>query len=230
MEISFSDSNEFIRMANFNEKNTHGSWLYASCNLDKVTPEQAIQNLKNKFIYLLTNFKILRLILKKENEKLNWYYADNTNLDINKLITIVEPPNDGPPKILPTEPLPLWRISLCSINNITNIRVDINHAITDGRILFDYLELFANIANNEKIPDKFISKEGQEPLLPLDIQILFDKKVFETYKIPASWNKAIYIKLNPEVNLPSYAICDSWEFEYEPFKKFCEKIRLLYKE
>lgn len=38
MEIDFKDSNEFIRMANYNEKNTHGSWLYASCNLDKVTP------------------------------------------------------------------------------------------------------------------------------------------------------------------------------------------------
>ena len=65
----------------------------------------------------------------------------------------------------------------------------------------------------------------------MDIQIYFDKKVFETYKIPESSNKAVYIKLNPEVNLPSYAIYDSWEFEYELFKKFfVKKIRLLYKE
>ena len=53
MEISFSDSNEFIRMANFNEKNTYGSWLYASCDLEKVAQEQAIQNLKDKFLYLI---------------------------------------------------------------------------------------------------------------------------------------------------------------------------------
>ena len=50
MEIDFKDSNEFIRMANYKEKNTHGSWLYASCNLDKVTSEEANLNLKDKFI------------------------------------------------------------------------------------------------------------------------------------------------------------------------------------
>ena len=84
MEINFQDENEFIRIANYNEKNTHGCWLYASCNLDKVTPEQAIENIKNKFEYLLTKFKILRIILKKENEKLNWYYAKNKDLDFKK--------------------------------------------------------------------------------------------------------------------------------------------------
>ena len=77
MELSFDDSGKFIRMANFNEKNTHGSWLYASCNIDKVTPEEGIKNIKNKFNYLLTHYKILRIILKKEENKLNWYYAEN---------------------------------------------------------------------------------------------------------------------------------------------------------
>ena len=224
MEISFKDANEFIRMANFNEKNTHGCWLFASCNLDKVSPEQAIQNLKNKFIYLLSNYKILRIILKNENSKLNWYYANNKDLDFNKLISIVDPPNDSPPKVLPTEPLPLWRITLCLLNNnTTNIRVDINHAITDGRVIFDYLELFSCISNGEEIPEKYTSREGQDPLLPLDIHEFFEKNAFETYKIPESWNKQKPIKLNPEVELPSYAICDNWEFDYEPFKKFCEK-------
>ena len=224
MEISFKDANEFIRMANFNEKNTHGCWLFASCNLDKVSPEQAIQNLKNKFIYLLSNYKILRIILKNENSKLNWYYANNKDLDFNKLISIVDPPNDSPPKVLPTEPLPLWRITLCLLNNnSTNIRVDINHAITDGRVIFDYLELFSCISNGEEIPEKYTSREGQDPLLPLDIHEFFEKNAFETYKIPESWNKQKPIKLNPEVELPSYAICDNWEFDYEPFKKFCEK-------
>ena len=66
MEINFKNENEFIRGVNYNEKNTHGSWLFASCNLDKVTPEEALKNLKNKYIYLLTNFPILRLIIKKE--------------------------------------------------------------------------------------------------------------------------------------------------------------------
>lgn len=178
MEISFKDANNFIKMANFNEKNTHGSWLYASCNLDKVSPEQAKENLKNKFVYLLTNFKILRIILKNENGKLNWFYADNKNLDFTKLISIVEPPNNDPPKILPTEPLPLWRISLCLLNDKTNIRVDINHAITDGRVLFDYLELFSCVANDEKISEKFTSRVGQDPLPPLEIENFFEKKCF----------------------------------------------------
>ena len=183
MEISFKDSNNFIRMANYNEKNTHGSWLFASCNLDKVSPEQALLNLKNKFLYLLTNYKILRIILKNEKGKLNWYYADDKNLEINKLISIVAPPNDAPPQIHPTEPLPLWRISLCPIdNNKTNIRVDLNHAITDGRVLFDYLELFSYISNGEEIPEKFTSKEGQEPLPPLDIHEFFEESVLKNIK------------------------------------------------
>ena len=54
----------------------------------------------------------------------------------------------------------------------------------------------------------------------------FEKNVFENYKIPESWTKAIYIKLNPEVSLPSHSICDSWELEYEPFIKFCEKYKV----
>ena len=201
MEISFKNSNEFIRMANYNEKNTHGCWLCASCNIDNVCPEIAFENLKNKFIYLLTNYKILRIILKNEKGKLNWYYADNTFLDINKLISIVEPPNNDPPKVLSTEPLPLWRITLCNLDNKTNIRVDINHAISDGRVLFDYLELFACIANGEKIPEKFTSKEGQDPLPPLDIQNFFEKSAIDSCKIPESWKRAVYTKLNPEVSL-----------------------------
>ena len=178
MEINFKNENEFIRMANYNEKNTHGSWLYASCNLEKVKPEEAINNLKNKFIYLLSNYTILRIILKNEKEKLNWYYAENKNLSFENLISIVEPPNDQPPKILPTEPLPLWRITLCLLNNETNLRIDINHAITDGRVLFDYLELFSCVANDEKISEKFTSRVGQDPLPPLEIENFFEKKCF----------------------------------------------------
>ena len=226
MEIDFKDSNEFIRMANYNEKNTHGSWLYASCNLDKVTPEEAKKNLKDKFIYLLTNFKILRIILKNENGLLNWYYADNKDLNFDNLVTIVEPPNNEPPKTLPTEPLPLWRISFCLLDNQTNIRVDVNHAITDGRVLFDYLELFSCISNGENLPEKFTSWKCQDPLPPLDIHNFFEKEVIDNSNIPESWKKAIYIKLNPEVALPSYSICDSWELEFEPFKKFCEKYKV----
>ena len=46
MEINFKNENEFIRGVNYNEKNTHGSWLFASCNLDKVTPEEALKKFK----------------------------------------------------------------------------------------------------------------------------------------------------------------------------------------
>jgi hypothetical protein len=175
MEIDFKDSNEFIRMANYNEKNTHGSWIYASCNLDKVTPEEAKKNLKDKFIYLLTNFKILRIILKNENGLLNWYYVANKDLNFDNLVTIVEPPNNEPPKALPTEPLPLWRITLCLLNNQTNIRIDINHAITDGRVLFDYLELFSCISNGENIPENLVLEYAKIPSLP-SIFIIFLKK------------------------------------------------------
>ena len=223
MELSFDDSGKFIRMANFNEKNTHGSWLYASCNIDKVTPEEGIKNIKNKFNYLLTHYKILRIILKKEENKLNWYYAENKNLNPEKLISKVEPPNNNQPIIYPTEPLPLWRITLCNLNNKTNIRIDINHAITDGRVIFDYLELFSCIANNESLPKKFIEGQNQIPILPLDINNIFEKEIFDTCKIPDSWKKAILFKLNPPIELPSYSICDYWEFEYEPIEKFCKK-------
>jgi len=226
MEINFKNENEFIRGVNYNEKNTHGSWLFASCNLDKVTPEEALKNLKNKYIYLLTNFPILRLIIKKENEKLNWYYAQNENLKFENLICIVEPPNNAPPKLLPTEPFPLWRVSFCSLNKETNIRIDLNHAITDGRSIFDYLELFSCVSNGEEIPEKYINIKGYEPITPLNINDYFEKTVFDNYKMPESWLKAINIKLNPEVALPSYAVCDNWELDYEPFKKFCEKYKV----
>ena len=226
MEINFENENEFIRMANYNEKNTIGCWIFSSCNLDKVTPEKALENLKEKYIYLLTNIKILRIILKKEQEKLNWYYALNKNLIFENLISIVSPPNNSPPKVLPTEPYPLWRITICSINSETNLRIDINHAICDGRSIFDYLELFACVSNGETIPDKYINIKGYDPIPPLDINSFFEKEVFDNYKMPESWLKAINIKLNPEVALPSYAICDNWEFDYEPYKIFCEKYKV----
>ena len=44
--------------------------------------------------------------------------------------------------------------------------------------------------------------------------------------MPESWTKAINIKLNPEVPLPSHFICDHWELDYIPFKKFCEKFKV----
>ena len=227
MEINFKDENNFIRGVNYNEKNTYGCWIYASCDLDKVNVEQALENLKNEFIYLLTNFKILRIVLKKENEKLNQYYAENKNLIFDKLISIVSPPNSDTPKILPTDIYPLWRITICSLNNITNIRLDINHAITDGRVIFDYLELFSCIANGDNIPDKYNKIEkGYEPLVPLDIADFFEKNVFENVEIPESWEKAVNIKLNPEVSLPSYSVCDHWKLDFSPFKKFCEKFKV----
>lgn len=37
--------------------------------------------------------------------------------------------------------------------------------------------------------------------------------------------KAISIKLNPKVTL--YIICDCWEFDFEPIKKFCEKNKVI---
>ena len=223
MELFFDDSGKFIRMANFNEKNTHGSWLYASWNIDKVTPEEGIKNIKDKFNYLLTHYKILRIILKKEDNKLNWYYTENKNLNIEKLISKVEPPNNNQPILYPTEPFPLWRITFCNLNKKTNIRIDINHAITDGRVIFDYLELFSCIANNESLPKKFIEGQNQIPILPLEINNIFEKEIFDTCKIPDSWKKAILFKLNPPIELPSYSICDYWEFEYEPIEKFCKK-------
>ena len=223
MEINFPDENEYIRDINFMEKNTINCWLVAGCNLDKVNPEQAINNLKNKFLYLLTNYKILRIIIKNQEEKLKWYYAKNSDLNFDTLISIVNPPNNDPPRNYPTEPLPLWRITICSLNNETNLRLDINHAITDGRVMFDYLELFVCVANGENIPDKYINIKGYQPLTPLNINDYFEKKVFENYSIPDSWKKAKVFKLNPEVKLPSYSICDNWELDYEPFQKFCKK-------
>ena len=144
----------------------------------------------------------------------------------------MEPPNNAPPKNLRTEPLPLWRITLCSLEKENekekevNLRIDLNHAITDGRSIFDYLELFACVSNGEQIPEKYINIKGYEPIPPLDIKEFFEENVFENYKMPESWLKAINIKLNPEVPLPSYSICDNWEFDYIPFKKFCEKFKV----
>ena len=70
MEINFPDQDEYIRDINYMEKNTLNCWLITACNLDKVNPEQALNNLRNKFLYLLTNYKILRIIIKNQNEKL----------------------------------------------------------------------------------------------------------------------------------------------------------------
>ena len=44
--------------------------------------------------------------------------------------------------------------------------------------------------------------------------------------MPESWTKAINIKLNPGVALPSHAICDHWELDYEPYQKFCLKYKV----
>ena len=78
MELNFLDQNEYIRDINYFEKNTINCWIYAGCNLDKVHPQQALDNLRNKFVYLLINYKILRTIVKTQEEKLKWYYAKNS--------------------------------------------------------------------------------------------------------------------------------------------------------
>ena len=132
---------------------------------------------------------------------------------------------------MPTNINPLWRIIICSLNNITNIRLDINHAITEGRLIFDYLELFSCITNGVNIPDKYNKIEkGYEPLVALDISDFFEKNVFENVKIPESWEKAVNIKLNPEISLPSYSVCDHWELDFSLLNNFVKNIRSLYKE
>ena len=84
------------------------------------------------------------------------------------------------PKFFQQRLYPLWGITLCLLNNnTTNIRVDINHAITDGRVIFDYLELFSCISNGEEIPEKYTSREGQDPL---DIHEFLEKMLLKHIK------------------------------------------------
>ena len=105
----------------------------------------------------------------------------------------------------------------------TKIRVFASHGITDGRCIFDYMELFTCVATNEQLPQVLVDGKDQEVLPAFGRRDLFTEEVTKNSQVPESWNRLIKIKLNPPVELPSHVVNDKWEFEYPPVKAFCEK-------
>ena len=123
---------------------------------------------------------------------------------------------------------PIWRLHLINIKNknSTKIKFYASHAIADGRSVFLFLDLFTNIAINQKISDFFEQAKNLPILTAFKKKEYFTEEIQNNIKMPESWNKLIEINLYPKVSLPSYIVNTQWDFDYPPISKFLRKIEV----
>ena len=65
-DLSFTDSNKIVRMADILETMGAVGCLSGSCLLENITIEEAIKNLKENYKSILLNFPILRLRFERK--------------------------------------------------------------------------------------------------------------------------------------------------------------------
>jgi len=151
-KISFEDSGKIFRIVDTLEGGAVSGWLSASGMVSKsvISAENALQHLKKHYKEILINYPTLRLkIIKKDNsDKQYWCYANDDEIQFDNLIKIIDdaPLDDEIPTFYEPDIAPLWRVHLSQIKEKTKIKVLACHAITDGRCIFDLLDIFASNA------------------------------------------------------------------------------------
>ena len=136
--------------------------------------------------------------------------------------------DDSIPLSFPLDSNPIWRLHIFNIKEKkeTKFKFYSSHALADGRSIFQFLDLFTNIAINQKFSDIFTQAKNIPILTSFHKKELFSEEIKNNISMPESWNKLIEINLYPKVALPSYIINTQWDFDYPPISKALRKINV----
>ena len=223
-------SDEIIRIADSYEIGPSFLTISVSCSFPNtiLTTETAYNNLKNKFDTILSTFPQFRLNFKKIDNFNYWHFADEKDITFEKLIFLVQEPDNLPPKNFDMYEK-LWKLNICKLsNNRTKLRLFCNHSFCDGRNIFEIFEILITYALDKKLPDKYLNIIKNKKFTKDNILCSsFGKKSWFNQEIPnempKSWKLLKNIKIFPKVDLPSYQLNKQWNFDYEPIKKFLIK-------
>ena len=226
--LTFEDSGKILGPTDGMEGFPCEEWLNVSCLIpySAVSFSQINENLQKIYPQLLKDFPQFRLKIVKIKDYPHWQYAENSEIKYEEMFSIQDNDDDTIPKSFPLNTNPVWRLHLINIENknSTKIKFFASHAIADGRSVFLFLDLFMNIAINQKISDFFENSKNLPVLTAFKKKEYFTEEIQNNIKMPESWNKLIEINLYPKVALPSYIITTQWDFDYPPISKYLRKI------
>ena len=227
-DFAFDNSGEVICPTDGMEGFPSEEWINASCTIpwETISFEQAMINLKLIYPELLERFPQFRLKIIKIKEYPHWQYAYNEELKFEEMISIQEEYDDSIPKSFPLDTNPIWRLHIINLKEkkSTKFKFYSSHALADGRSIFQFLDLFTNIAINKKITDVFENAKNIPILTSFHKKDYFTEEIQNNISMPNSWNKLIDINLYPKIELPSYIVNTQWNFNYPPISKFLRKI------
>jgi len=229
-EINFEDSGKLLRILDSTENNPLAAWINVSGTVPKatITPEVAIENLRQKYKQLLEEFPTLRLKVVNINNNNYFKYAENSEIQFKNLVKKIEgitPINDSLSEWFELDKAPLWRLEISETENEnTKIRLKICHGITDGRGAFDVLELFYCLALNKPLTERLNSFKNQPAIYEFGKACWYTEEITsQGFVEPEIDFKAIHAELNPPITRPSHVIHPQWEVPYAPISKFCRK-------
>ena len=158
-DFAFDNSGKVICPTDGMEGFPSEEWINVSCTIpwETIPFEQAMINLKLIYPELLERFPQFRLKIIKIKEYPHWQYAYNEELKFEEMISIQEEYDDSIPKSFPLDTNPIWRLHIINLKEkkSTKFKFYSSHALADGRSIFQFLDLFTNIAINKKITDVF---------------------------------------------------------------------------
>lgn len=175
-DLIFEDSGKVLGQTDGMEGFPSEEWINACCSISSeiISFEEVNNNLKIIYPELLRTFPQFRLKIVKIKDYPHWQYAENDELNYDKMISIQEEYDDSIPKSFPLDTNPIWRLHLFNIKekNEIKFKIYVSHAIADGRSIFLFLDLFTNISINKKFTDVF------EEAKNLPVITSFKKKIF----------------------------------------------------
>jgi len=218
---------KIICLADGIDSSSNDEWVTVACSIknnQKVSYNDMVNNLKLIYKELLTRFPQFRLKLSVINDLRYWVLLDIEDCPFEELIKTVGLPDDKIPEI-PIDELPIWRLNITEVeDNKVRFLFSCSHSLIDGRSVFTILELFINIAENNKISEDFLKAENLPLTNSFKKKELFTKEICEEdIKIPDSWKKLQKCKLYPEVKQPYHFINIQHDFDYAPVSKFNRK-------
>ena len=228
--ISFKDSGKLLRILDSIEKSPLAAWINVSGTIPNsiITPEEAFKNISQNYKKLLQEFPTLRLKIVTINGKYYYKYAEDEEIQMNKLVKIIEgvtPIQDDLSKWYEIDKAPLWRLELSNTEGEkTKIRLNICHGIIDGRGAFDVLDLFYCLALNKPLTDRLNNYRNQPAIYEFGKACWYTEEITsQGFKEPEINFKALQAELNPPITRPSHVIQPQWEVPYAPISTFCRK-------
>jgi len=229
-KVSFEDSGKVLRILDSIENIPLAAWINVSGTIPKsiITPEEAYKNIANQYKQLLQEFPTLRLKIITINNKYYYKYAEDSEIQMNNLIKIVEgitPLQDGLSEWFEIDKAPLWRLELSETENEnTKIRLKICHGIIDGRGAFDVLDLFYCYALNKPLTERLNNYRNQPAIYDFGKACWYKEEITKMGFVEPKINFiALQAELNPPITRPSHVVHPQWEVPYAPISKFCRK-------